>query len=58
VVIDYCLSDTWHLAKLVDKLPTIIDPVTGQTVHVRAPFLEDTALNQLPIPLFGEAEAA
>lgn len=54
-VIDYCGGDTFWTAKLVDRLPTIIDPVSGQTVQVRAPFLEDTAVNQLPIPLFGEA---
>jgi hypothetical protein len=54
-VIDYCMGDTFLTAKLVEKLPTIIDPVTGQTVQVYAPFLADTAVNQLPIPLFGEA---
>jgi hypothetical protein len=56
-VIDYCMGDTYLTAKLVDKLPTIIDPVTGQTVQVYAPFLTDTAVNQLPIPLFGEQAA-
>lgn len=31
-VIDYCLKDVFLTARLIHKLPALIDPVTGQTV--------------------------
>lgn len=34
-VINYCMKDVWLTARLVDKLPSIIDPVTGQTLTVK-----------------------
>lgn len=48
-VIEYCMGDTFRLAALVSLLPTIIDPVTGQTVQVHAPFLADHVANQIPL---------
>lgn len=48
-VIDYCLGDVYLTAELLSKLPNIIDPVTGQTVQVYAPFLADHVANQLTL---------
>lgn len=48
-VVDYCLGDVYLTAMLLGKLPTIIDPVTGQAVQVVAPFLADHQANQLSL---------
>lgn len=48
-VIDYCMGDTFLLAELVSCLPSIVDPVTRQTVQVHAPFLADVVANQIPL---------
>lgn len=38
-VIDYCLKDVLLEARLIRRIPTIIDPVTGATLNVQAPWL-------------------
>lgn len=39
-VIDYCLADVHKTARLLYKVPSLIDPVSGQTLEVR-PFLAE-----------------
>jgi hypothetical protein len=36
-VIDYCMRDVMLLWRLIEKLPELIDPVTGKTVSLELP---------------------
>lgn len=37
-VIDYCMGDTMKTARLIQRLPSIVDPVTRETITVPTPW--------------------
>lgn len=39
-VIDYCVQDVMLTKRLVERLPDLVDPLTGVTVHCVPPWLE------------------
>lgn len=40
-VIDYCMRDVILTARLIERLPVLVDPVTGEDLWIDAPWITD-----------------